>query len=189
MPTGFDPASTFDDLETQDTQPGRTTAVDEVPPWASPSFDPVDHGGDWLTATLPVPAIHAFDCFADLEALPAWLPIIRRVHVHRRDGLDRPTLVSFLAGLDRGTIGYSLRYDYQPEVLGIRWSTPADTNLRVSGWVRFASLGPAACLMEYQLRVDRDGLPSWRDPVFDQHAPSAVLCHFREYIRAAENQV
>jgi hypothetical protein len=181
----FDPASSFDALDEVDTVelPNKATAVDESATFSAAHFDPIDHGGDWLSATLPVTAIEAFDRFADLEALPSWLPVIGSVHVHRRDGLDRPTWVSFTAQVERGAVGYSLHYDYQPEILGVRWATPPGANLQVSGWVRFSSLGRAACLMEYQLWVDSGALPAWRDPFYAQHAPSAVIHHFREHLR------
>jgi len=37
-------------------------------------------------------------------------------------------------------------------------------------------------MLEYQLSVDRGGLPMWRDPFYEGHAPSAVLYHFRDHI-------
>ena len=148
-----------------------------VPPAPTPADD-----GDWITTTLPVSAREAFARFTDLEALPEWLPVVASVKVRARNRAGLPVVAAFLARLERATIGYSLRYHYDADGLGLRWTTPRESGVRVTGRVRFSPLGPRASLMEYQLGLDRRGLPAWDDPFFDNHPPSAVLSHFRDYV-------
>ena len=146
------------------------------------SLDPIEHGGDWITTTLPVCALAAFRHFAAIEDLPNWLPVIHSAHVISRNENGRPDKVSFLSQMTRATIGYALVYEYDEAELSVRFTTHEDSSVRVSGWAKFSPLGHYASLMEYQLRVDRGSLPEWRDPFFENHAPSAVLSHFRDYL-------
>ena len=144
--------------------------------------DPADQGGDWITTTLPVCSLAAYRKFAAVEELPQWLPVIHSVRVLSRNHNGRPERVSFLAQLDRATIGYVLEYEYHETDLSIHFRTPEDAAIQVSGWARFTPLGHYASLMEYQVREDRGELPAWDDRSFANHAPSAVLYHFREYL-------
>jgi hypothetical protein len=153
------------------------TAPDHVEPTG-----PAEEEGDWITTTLPLCALAAYRRFAAVEELPQWLPVIHSVRVLSRNHNGRPERVSFLAELDRATIGYVLEYEYFEADLTIRFSTPEDAAIQVSGWARFAPLGHYASLMEYQLRIDRGTLPEWNDSCFANHAPSAVLYHFREHL-------
>ncbi len=144
---------------------------------------------DWITTTLPVSASEAFARFTDLEAVPEWLPVVASVKVRARNRQGLPVVAAFLARLERATVGYSLRYHYDADGLGVFWTTPPDAGVRVVGRARFSPLGPNAALMEYQLGLDRHGLPAWDDPFFDNHAPSAVLSHFRDYVNRTRVRV
>ena len=143
---------------------------------------PADEDGDWITTTLPVCSLAAYRKFAAVEEVVDWLPVIHSVRVMSRNHNGRPERVSFLAEMTRATIGYVLEYEYQEADLTIRFSTPEDAAVQISGWARFTPLGHYASLMEYQLRVERGGLPAWSDSFFENHAPSAVLHHFRDYL-------
>ncbi len=158
-----------------------THCADTAPAYPEPC-DPADHDGDWITTTLPVCSLAAYRRFAAVEELPRWLPVIHSVRVLSRNHNGRPERVSFLAQLDRATIGYVLEYEYHEADLSIRFTTPEDAAIQVSGWARFTPLGHYASLMEYQLQVDRGELPAWDDGFFENHAPSAVLHHFREHL-------
>jgi len=151
--------------------PGETTA-----------YDPVAHGGDWITTTLGVSAFTAYRQFADMEKLPHWFPIVQSVDVESWLPTGDPERVSFLARNAEGTIDYELMYRFEPANMRVHWKTMPGANVYVSGWAKFTPLANATCMMEYQLYVDRRELPEWRDPFFENHAPSAVLHHFRDYI-------
>jgi len=139
-------------------------------------------GDEWITTTLPVAAEIAYRRFCSLDDLPLWLPIIRSVRIQQHDRAGEATRASFLAALDNATIGYTLFYEYDPAQLSVRWATPPGSTIQVAGGAYFQPFGPRACLMGYALRVDRGDLPAWRDPFFENHAASAVLGHFRDYI-------
>jgi len=139
-------------------------------------------GEDWITTTLPVPAEIGYQRFVQVDDLPLWLPIVRSVRIQQYGPGGEPMRASFLASLDNATVGYTLFYEYDRTQLALRWATPPGSTIQVSGAASFQPLGPKACLMGYALRLDRGDLPAWRDPFFENHAPSAVLGHFRDFI-------
>ena len=139
-------------------------------------------GEEWISTTLPVPAEIAYQRFCQLDDLPMWLPIVRSVRIQQYGPGGEPTRASFLAALDNATIGYTLFYEYDRTRLAVRWATPPGSTIQVAGGAYFQPLSPKACLMGYALRLDRGELPAWRDPFFENHAASAVLGHFREFI-------
>lgn len=157
-----------------------------MPASTSPSqtaaFNPAEHHGDWITTTLSVAAHTGYREFSDLEKLLSWLPILQSVRVDSRAATGDPERVVFVGRHARGTVEYALTYRFEPEQMRIRWTTTPDAQVAVSGWAKFTPLAPTVCLMEYQLYVDRRDLPAWSDPFFENHAPSAVLHHFRDYI-------
>lgn len=155
--------------------------IDTVVP-SPDDCDPADHGGDWITTTLPICSLAAYRYFVAVELLPAWLPVIHSARVLSRNHNGRPDQVSFLAEMTRATVGYVLDYEYDEANLVVRFSTPEDSAIKVSGWARFTPLGHYASLMEYQLRVDRGSLPAFDNSFFANHEPSAVLHHFRDYL-------
>lgn len=146
------------------------------------AFDPVEHGGDWITTTLPVSALEAYRQFSAMEKLPVWFPLVQQVEIRSHHASGVPERVGVTARHASGTVDYELVYQFEPQTMRVRWATSADSPVYVSGWAKFTPLTPAACLMEYQLYVDRRELPAWRDPFYENHAPSAVLHHFRDYI-------
>jgi|GEM_PF-3687012 len=154
----------------------------DATPETRPAYDPVEHGGDWITTTLSVSALEGYRQFSDMAKLPVWFPLVDSVDIRSRHPDGAPERVGVVARNAAGTVAYELRYQFEPDAMCIRWTTEADAAVYVSGWAQFTPLSPVACLMEYQLYVDRRDLPKWRDPFFENHAPSAVLHHFRDYI-------
>lgn len=148
------------------------------------TVEPLVPEPDWLlSVTLPRPAEECYALFCDIERLPEWLAVIRSAVVTRRDLDDRPRQVSFLARLERATVGYTCTYRYRHSDLAVSWSTPAGSGIRVEGYARFVPLGESACLMTYSLVLDlgESGLPGWADPFFEAHAASATLNDFRDF--------
>jgi uncharacterized membrane protein len=147
---------------------------------ASARPEPAAH----LAVALPRPAIACYALFCDVERIPAWLGVVRCVHVTRRDHENRAQDVAFLCRLERATIGYSCRYEYAVAERHVRWSTRPGTAIQVRGAATFHPLGAEACLMTYELDIDlgAPGLPAFCDPLFDGHAPSASLADFRDYV-------
>jgi hypothetical protein len=139
-------------------------------------------GDQWITTTLPVAAEVAYSRFCQIEDIPLWLPIIRSVRAQQHGPGGLVTRASFQASLDNATIGYTLFYEYDGALLALRWATPPGSTIHLAGAAYFRPLGPKACLMGYALNLDRGELPAWRDPFFNNHATSAVLGHFRDYI-------
>jgi hypothetical protein len=137
---------------------------------------------DWLTTTLPVSATEAYNRFVEVDRLPHWLPIVRSARVTRRAADGMASRASFMAELDRGSVGYTLAYRYDHDRRLVAWATRRGAALRIAGCARFTELGPRACMMEYRLSVHRGSLPSWSDRFYDNHATSAVLSHFRDYL-------
>lgn len=138
----------------------------------------------WLTTTLPIAAALAYRRFLDVESTPRWLPILRSAQVSDRDPDGRPLAAAFMASFERASVGYSLQYRHDPAQRELLFHTPRGSGIRIAGRARFRELGPSACLMEYQLAVESRGLPPWLDPFYDNHAASAVLSRFREYVRS-----
>src|SRR5688572_6382182 len=68
---------------------------------------------EWLTVALPRPADQCYELFCNVERIPEWLQVVRSTIVRRKDRLGRPREVSFLARLQRATIGYTLSYAYR----------------------------------------------------------------------------
>ncbi len=146
------------------------------------SLEQTDDGGDWITTTLPVCALVGYEQFAAVDQTANWLPVVRSARVLSRSADGRPKRVSFMAQLERASIGYQLEYKFDDDALTVHFSTPPESNVTIAGWARFSPLGHYACMLEYQLTVNRAGLPMWQDPFYEGHAPSAVLYHFRDHI-------
>jgi uncharacterized membrane protein len=141
-----------------------------------------------LTTAIGRPARVCYELFCDAERVPEWLRVVRSARVRERNRGGRPTVVTFLAELERATVGYTLDYAYRERDLGVSWSTASDGNLLVAGWAQFTPLGPAAALMTYQLVLDTEcAAATWLDPFFDGHPASSVMSDFRDFaIRAAD---
>jgi hypothetical protein len=134
-----------------------------------------------VSTTLSVSAGAAFEVFADAIEIPRWLPLVQtaRVLKTREDG--RPSRVAFTRKLERGSLGYTLEYQYRPDAYMVTWSTPMTSNVVLSGEAKFVALSSRACLMLYRLVLD---LPIVDDlNSNDGHPASLVVAEFREHLR------
>lgn len=136
-----------------------------------------------VSVTLPVPATVAFEVFADAAETPRWLSAVESAHVLSRTTAGRPRAVAFRAAFDRGSLGYVLHYEHEPELLTVRWATATTSALTVAGQARFTGLSPRACLMWYRLALELPVDPNWLALHYDGHAASAVVGDFREHLR------
>ena len=136
-----------------------------------------------VSTTLTVGANAAYEIFADAVEIPRWLPIVQKARVLARDPTGRPERVSFTRKLERGSLGYTLEYHYDPVTLSVVWATTPSSNVVLSGEARFVPLSHRACLMLYRLVID---LPIVDDLVhreLDKHPASHVVSEFREHLR------
>jgi hypothetical protein len=136
-----------------------------------------------VSTTLTVGARAAYEVFADAVEIPRWLPIVQSARVQARDAQGRPARVTFTRNLERGSLGYSLEYTYDPSTLTVLWTTPASSNVVLSGEARFVPLSGRACMMLYRLVID---LPIVDDVVTGElarHPASLVVSEFREHLR------
>jgi hypothetical protein len=90
--------------------------VGSITPPPSPSF---------LSIALPRDADSSYALFCEVERIPEWLSIVRSAHVTKRDARNRARDVSFLARLERATVGYTCRYRYDSRARMVAWATPA----------------------------------------------------------------
>jgi hypothetical protein len=136
-----------------------------------------------VSTTLSVGAGAAYEVFADAVEVPRWLPLVQtaRVLSSRADG--RPSRVAFTRKLERGSLGYTLEYHYDPSTYTIAWSTPATSNVVLSGEARFVPLSPRASLMLYRLVLDLPIVDDLISTELDGHPASLVVAEFREHLR------
>ena len=136
-----------------------------------------------VSTTLTVGANAAYEIFADAVEIPRWLPIVQKARVLARYPTGRPERVSFTRKLERGSLGYTLEYQYDPVTLSVVWATTPSSNVVLSGEARFVPLSHRACMMLYRLVID---LPIVDDLVhreLDKHPASHVVSEFREHLR------
>jgi uncharacterized membrane protein len=136
-----------------------------------------------VSATLPVGAGTAFEAFADIAQTPRWMSIVQSARVARVDDNGRPSVVAFLARLERATIGYSLSYRWDPTDLTVSWSTPDGATVHISGDARFTPLSARACLLHYRLTLELPFESEWASVGFGGNAAAAVASEFREHLR------
>lgn len=136
-----------------------------------------------VSTTLSVSAGAAFEVFADAIEIPRWLPLVQtaRVLSTRDDG--RPARVAFTRKLERGSLGYTLEYHYNPSAYMVSWSTPMTSNVVLSGEARFVALSSRACLMLYRLVLDLPIVDDMISTELDGHPASLVVAEFREHLR------
>jgi hypothetical protein len=147
------------------------------------AFPPPNPLSSEVSTTLSVGAGAAYEVFADAVEIPRWLPLIQTARVLASHGDGRPSRVAFTRKLERGSLGYTLEYQYEPSIHTITWRTPATSNVVLSGEARFVPLSPRACLMLYKLVLD---LPIVDDAIsteLDGHPASLVVAEFREHLR------
>lgn len=136
-----------------------------------------------VTTTLSVSAGAAYEIFSDAIEIPRWLPIIQTARTTGRHADGRPSKVAFTRKLERGSLGYTLEYQYDPDSLTVAWRTPSTSNVVLTGEARFTPLSMRACLMMYRLVID---LPIMDDLIaneLDRHPASQVASEFREHLR------
>ena len=136
-----------------------------------------------VSTTLTVGAGVAYEVFADAVEIPRWLPIVQTARVVRRTADGRPERVSFTRKLERGSLGYTLEYNYDPNTLTVSWSTPASSNVVLHGEARFVPLSPRACMMLYRLVLDLPIVDDLITSELDKHPASLVVAEFREHLR------
>jgi len=134
------------------------------------------------SATLPVSAEVAFEAFGDAAETPRWLSVLHAARVIERDDQGRARRVAFVGRLERGSIGYTLDYQFDPHALVITWKSAPDAPVQVRGEVTFAPLSSRACLMTYSVSLHAPVGP-WSDPSFEHHPASAIVTGFREHLR------
>jgi hypothetical protein len=136
-----------------------------------------------VSTTLNISAGAAFEIFADAVEIPRWLPLVQsaRVQVMQADG--RPYKVAFTRKLERGSLGYTLEYRYDPGTYTIAWSTPPTSNVVLSGEARFVPLSNRACMMVYRLVLDMPIVDDLISTELDGHPASHVVSEFREHLR------
>lgn len=147
--------------------------------YAPPAFP---HASE-VSTTLSVGAGAAFEIFADTAEIPRWLPLVQAARVVSRQEDGRASRVAFTRRLERGSLGYTLEYTYDPNTYTITWTTPGTSNVLLSGEARFVPLSGRACLMLYRLVIE---LPIVDDVIASElegHPASLVVAEFREHLR------
>ena len=136
-----------------------------------------------VSVTLPASAADAFEIFADVAETPRWLRVVQSARVLERADDGRARAVAFRAAFDRATLGYVVRYAYEPDALALRWATGRGAPIRVEGHAHFVALTPRASVMTYRLALDLPVSDAWLAEHYDGHAASAVAGDFREHLR------
>ena len=136
-----------------------------------------------VSTTLGVGAGAAYEIFSDAVQIPRWLPIVQRARTVARNRDGRPHRVAFTRTLERGSLGYTLEYSYDPESLTVGWTTPAASNVVLTGEARFVPLSNRACLMRYRLVLDLPIVDDLITSELDRHPASHVVAEFREHVR------
>jgi hypothetical protein len=95
----------------------------------------------------------------------------------------RPQRVAFMRKLERGSLGYTLEYSYDPAALTVAWTTPAGSNVVLTGEARFIPLSVGACLMLYRLEIDLPIVDDLINSELAKHPASQVVAEFREHLR------
>jgi hypothetical protein len=136
-----------------------------------------------VSTTLTVSAGHAYEVFADAVEVPRWLPIVQSARILSRHADHKPARVAFTRKLERGSLGYTLEYSYDPTSLVVAWATPATSNVTLSGEARFVPLSNRACMMLYRLVLDLPIVDDLINSELDKHPASLVVAEFREHLR------
>jgi len=136
-----------------------------------------------VSTTLTVGAGAAYEIFADAVEVPRWLPLIQTARILSRRNDGRATRVAFTRKLERGSLGYTLEYSYDPSTYTVAWATPMTSNVVLSGEARFVPLSTKACLMLYRLVIDLPIVDDLISNELDGHPASTVVSEFREHLR------
>ncbi len=146
----------------------------------APSISPLTSE---VSTTLTVGAGTAYEVFADAVEIPRWLPIVQSARVLTRHTDNRAARVAFTRKLERGSLGYTLEYSYDPKTLTVLWATPESSNVTMTGEARFIPLSSRACLMLYRLVLDLPIVDDTISSELDKHPASLVVAEFREHLR------
>jgi len=136
-----------------------------------------------VSTTLTVSAGVAYEIFSDAVEIPRWLPIVQAARTIARYPDGRPQRVAFTRKLERGSLGYTLEYRYDPASLLVAWATPEASNVVLTGEARFVPLSARACLMRYRLVLDLPIVDDLLSSELDRHPASHVVAEFREHLR------
>jgi ribosome-associated toxin RatA of RatAB toxin-antitoxin module len=136
-----------------------------------------------VSTTLPLGATAAYGVFTDAAEIPRWLPIVQSARVMSRDLDGRAARVAFTRKLERGSLGYTLEYRYEPNQLTVGWTTLSSSNVVLHGEARFVPLSTRACLMMYRLALELPIVDAMLHGEIDQHPASLVVAEFREHLR------
>jgi hypothetical protein len=136
-----------------------------------------------VSTTLTVGAGTAYEVFADAIEIPRWLPLVQNARVLDRHEDGRAARVAFTRRLERGSLGYTLEYTYEPSTYTVAWATSANSNVVLSGEARFVPLSTRACLMLYRLVIDLPVVDDLITNELDGHPASIVVAEFREHLR------
>lgn len=136
-----------------------------------------------VSTTLSVAAGVAYEIFSDPLAVPRWLPIVQTARTLVRHPDGRPQRVAFTRKLERGSLGYTLEYAYDPLTLTVAWSAPSSSNVILTGEARFVPLSMRACLMLYRLVIELPIVDDVLSGELDRHPASQVVSEFREHLR------
>lgn len=136
-----------------------------------------------VSTTLTVSAGAAYEIFSDAVEIPRWLPIVQTARTLLRYPDGRPQRVAFTRKLERGSLGYTLEYTYDPTTLTVAWTTPGGSNVVLTGEARFVPLSTRACLMLYRLVIDLPIVDDLVESELDKHPASQVVAEFREHLR------
>ena len=136
-----------------------------------------------VSTTLTVNAATAFEVFADAVEIPRWLPLVQTARVLACQPDGRPARVAFTRRLERGSLGYTLEYKYEPSTYTIQWRTPATSNVVLQGQARFVPLSMRACLMQYSLILELPIVDDMISNELEGHPASLVVAEFREHLR------
>jgi len=136
-----------------------------------------------VSTTLPTGAAVAYEVFADAVEIPRWLPLLQHARVLSRRGDGRAERVGFTRRLERGSLGYTLEYKYDPTTYTVGWSTPDRSSVLLTGEARFVPLSPRACLMLYRLVIELPVVDDLLSEELDGHPASYVVAEFREHLR------
>ncbi|HEY0478201.1 MAG TPA: hypothetical protein VGD37_11835 [Kofleriaceae bacterium] len=136
-----------------------------------------------VSTTLRVGAGVAYEIFSDAVEIPRWLPMVQTARTLVRYPDGRPRRVAFTRTLERGCLGYTLEYRYDPDRLTVAWTTPEASNVVLTGEARFIALSARACLMLYRLVLDLPIVDDLLRGELDRHPASQVVAEFREHLR------
>ncbi|MGE0870983.1 MAG: hypothetical protein AB7P03_20630 [Kofleriaceae bacterium] len=146
----------------------------------SPSASPLTSE---VSTTLTVGARVAYEVFTDAAEIPRWLPIVQTARIVRQTQEGRPHAVAFTRRLERGSLGYTLEYSYDPNTLTVSWATPDSSNVVLCGEAQFVPLSMRACLMLYRIVLDLPIVDELIASELDRHPASLVVAEFREHLR------